>query len=85
MRIFWHNGSIQVMPESRQESQLLCKLTENFKMEKPPEMQCCIPSGDTPSGDGLFELVVGNEQTRPSGNARKLHDKKQVICINELL
>lgn len=84
MRIFWHNGGVHVMPENDEESKLLCKLTENLKMEKPPEMQYCIPSGDTPSGDGLFELVVGNEQTSPSGLSGKTNHKKQVICINEL-
>jgi hypothetical protein len=84
MRIFWYNGGLQIVPENKRETDLLRVVTENLTAKKPPEMQDCIPSGDTTSGDGLFEILVGNKQPRPSSHASKLNHKKQVICINEL-
>jgi hypothetical protein len=85
MRAFWYNGGLQIIPESKKESELLCSLTDAINLEKPLGMRDCIPRGDCQSGDGLFELIVGNKETRPSSNSRKLDHKKQVICIDELL
>ncbi len=84
MKVFWYNGGLQILPENESDSKLLVQLTNNLKLEKPPEMQNCIPSGDTPSGDGLFELLVGNKQPGPSSFTGKSHNQKQVVCINEL-
>lgn len=85
MRIFWYNGGLQVVPDSDQEAQLLCKLADNLKIRKPPEMQNCIPRGETPSGDGLFELIVGDEKPSPRSSPRKLNHKQKVFCIDKLL
>lgn len=84
MRVFWYNGGLQILPETKWETELLCTLTDGMMLGEPPEMQHRIPSGDVQSGDGLFELLVGNEQTSPCSLTRKSHHKKQVICINKL-
>ncbi len=84
MRIFWHNGALQILPESQPEIKLLCELTGGLTLGKPPEMQNCISGGDTQSGDGLFEALVGHKESRPSRFTGKAHHKKQVICINKL-
>jgi hypothetical protein len=84
MRVFWYNGGLQIIPESKKETELLCALTDAISLEKPVGMRDCIPAGDCQSGDGLFELIVGNKEARPSSRSRKFDHKKQIICINEL-
>ena len=84
MRVFWHNGALQLVPETEREGKLLAELSKNVKFGKPPGMQDRIPGGNTPSGDGLFELLVGDEKTRPSSNSGKLNHKQQILCINKL-
>jgi hypothetical protein len=85
VRIFWHNGALQLLPESEREIKLLAELSENIKFEKPPEMLNCIPGGSTESGsDGLFELLVANHEGSPSRFTRETHHKQSVISINKL-
>jgi hypothetical protein len=84
MRAFWHNGGLHILPESKADSELLCSFSDAIGVGKSLGMRNCIPKGDCQSGDGLFELLVGNKQACPSGNSGKLDHEKQVICINKL-
>jgi hypothetical protein len=84
MRVFWHNGSLQIVPECDREVQLLSELTNNLTIGKPLETQHRISSGNTPLGDGLFELLVGNEETRPSSLAVKTNNQQKIIRIDKL-
>jgi hypothetical protein len=86
MRVFWYNGALQVVPESDRETTLLCELTNNITIGKPPETQNRISSGDTALGsESLFETVAGNEEARPSSLTGKTNNKQLVVCINKLL
>ncbi len=85
MRIFWHNGALQFLPESSRESEILVELSDNLKFEKPPEMRECTSEGNSPLGsEGLFEFIVRDKQTRPSGLTVKTNHKKFVTSINKL-
>ena len=75
-----------IEPEDAREVQLLTELTKNIKFDSPSGMQNRIPSGTSASGgEGLFELLAGHEETRPSGFASKANHQKKVLRINKLL
>lgn len=66
MRVFWHQGGLQLQPESKRETELLAELTKNIRFEEPPETQDCIPGGQTELGsDRAFECIVGGQQRGP--------------------
>lgn len=84
MRVFWHNGALQIIPEGKQEADLLCALTDNLKIGKPPEMQKSISGGESPLGsEDLFEAIVGNEKASPRGLSSKPNNKQFVVCIDK--
>lgn len=75
-----------IEPEGERESQLLTELAGGLKFDRPSGMQDRIPSGSSESGsDGLFELLVGNKETRPSSLTVKSNHQQKVIRIDKLL
>ena len=86
MRVFWHNGALQLLPESDREGKLLAELGEQLKFGKPPEMRNSIPGGETTSSsEGLFSGLVCNHELGPSSFAREADDKKHVVSIRKPL
>ena len=86
MRVFWHNGALQLLPETQREGQLLAELSENVKFEKPPEMQNRTPDGESESGsETLFEAIITNHQARPRSLAGQRNHKQHIVGINKPL
>jgi len=84
MRIFWHNGSLMIEPESKREGDLLAELAENLKLGRPSGMQNRIPCGDTPSGsEGLYGALITHHEAGPSGLTSERNDQQHVIAINK--
>jgi len=85
MRVFWHNGALQLLPETAREGQLLAELYKNLKFERPAGTQGCIPAGDCSLGsEGLFEATVSDEKTGPRRLTRKTNNKQFVVSIDKL-
>jgi hypothetical protein len=85
MRVFWHNGALQLLPESEREAKLLAELSENVKFEKPPEMQDHTSGGHAAlGGDSLLEHLIGQHEVNPSRLSRNFHDKQSVVRIHKL-
>lgn len=86
MRIFWHEGGLHVHPESEHEGRMLVELVERLKFEKPPEMQSCIPGGETSSSsEGLFGSLAVNHELRPSSLPSERDHEQHVISIRKPL
>ena len=85
MRVFWHDGGLQILPETPREGQLLVELLDKLKFGKPPEMLGSIPGGETTSsGESLYRSLVGNHQPSPSGFTGERDHKEHVIRIDKL-
>lgn len=86
MRIFWHDGGLQILPESAREAHLLVELVDQLKFGKPPEMRESIPGGETTSSsEGLFSSLSCNHELGPSSLSCESHDKKHVVSIRKRL
>lgn len=84
MRIFWHNGALQLLPEDRRESELLDELSRNVKFGRPPELNGPPNMGESSSGEDVFDRIVGNHRLAPSGLSRKGSNKDTVVTIHKL-
>lgn len=86
MRIFWHDGGLQILPENEREACLLVELVDKLKFGKPPEMLNCIPGGETTSSrEGLLGSLICNHELSPSSFSGESHDKKHVVSIRKPL
>lgn len=74
MRIFWYQGGLHLQPESIEECQALDLLSKNVKFERPPEMLCSTPSGESEAGESgcqkILDFVSGRKQIGPRRLAR---------------
>jgi hypothetical protein len=84
MRIFWHNGALQLLPESRREGELLEELSRNVKFERPPEMNGPSNVGESSGGQDSLDGLMGHHHILPSSNTGKLRDKDTIISIQKL-
>ena len=84
MRIFWHQGGLQVHPESKREGQLLVELFDQLKVGKPPELEGATSSGHTLGGQDLLDCLVGDHEPLPSGKVLTPNNKQAVIPIHKL-
>jgi hypothetical protein len=84
MRIFWHNGGLQLLPETKREGELLDELSRNVKFERPPETNGLSNLGESSGGEDVLDRLMGNHHALPSSSARKLGDKNAVISIQKL-
>lgn len=84
MRIFWHQGGLQVHPEGKREGQLLGELFKGLTVGRPPELDGPTSSGQTLGGQDLADCIVGDHQVSPSSEVLTRNNKQPVIAINKL-
>ena len=84
MRIFWHNGGLQLSPESKRESELLNELLLNIKFERAPQMSGPSNAGQSSGGEDLLDFLVGNHRIAPSSLSRQTGNKDTVVPIHKL-
>ena len=84
MRVFWHQGGLHIHPESKREGQLLGELLNDLKVGRPPELDGPTTSGDTSSGQDLFDGIVRDHQVPPSSVVLNRDHKQTVIPIHKL-
>lgn len=82
MLVFWHQGVLQIEPESEIERRALVALVENAKFGRP--QGTLVPAGSSELGsDELFKALVGDHQARPRSFASKAEHHQPVVRIDK--
>jgi hypothetical protein len=85
MKVFWHQGGLQIQPESEKETKLIADLLACIQFEEPetsPRKTASGVSGSSLSCEELFDSIVSNRQVLPGGLPLKPRDKQAVIPIH---